>query len=59
MIWYNDKELGDLIVSEKELVSSVNEYEKKYKSSKYVKQLQWDMAFGLQKAVEFYQKTYL
>ncbi len=33
---------------EKELDSSVNECEEKYKSSNYVKQLQWDMAIGLQ-----------
>ena len=36
-------------MSEKELDSSVNEYEEEYKSSNYVKQLQWDMAIGLQK----------
>lgn len=35
-------------MSEKELDSSVNEYEEKYKSSNYIKQLQWDMAIGLQ-----------
>ena len=35
-------------MSEKELDSSVNEYEEEQKSSNYTKQLQWDMAIGLQ-----------
>ena len=35
-------------MSEKELDSSVNEYEEKYKANSYIKQLQWDMAIGLQ-----------
>lgn len=35
-------------MGKKELDSSVNEYEEEYKSSNYVKQLQWDMAIGLQ-----------
>ena len=35
-------------MSEKELDSSVNEYEEQYKSNNYTKQLQWDMAIGLQ-----------
>ena len=35
-------------MSEKELDSSVNEYEEQYKSTNYIKQLQWDMAIGLQ-----------
>ena len=35
-------------MTEKDLDSSVNEYEEKYKSSNYVKQLKWDMAIGLQ-----------
>ena len=35
-------------MSEKDLDSSVNEYEEEYKSSNYTKQLQWDMAIGLQ-----------
>ncbi len=35
-------------MSEKELDSSVNEYEEEYKSSNYIKQLQWNMAIGLQ-----------
>lgn len=36
-------------MSEKELDSSVNKYEEEYKSNNYIKQLQWDMAIGLQK----------
>ncbi len=35
-------------MSEKELDSSINEYQENYKSSHYIKQLQWDMAIGLQ-----------
>jgi len=35
-------------MNEKELDSSINEYEEEYKSSNYIKQLQWDMAIGLQ-----------
>lgn len=35
-------------MSKKELDSSVNEYEEQYKSTNYIKQLQWDMAIGLQ-----------
>lgn len=36
-------------MNERELDSSVNEYEEQYKSNNYIKQLQWDMAIGLQK----------
>ncbi len=36
-------------MNEKELDSSINEYEEKHKSSNYIKQIQWDMAIGLQK----------
>ena len=36
-------------MSEKELDSSVNEYNEEYKPSYYIKQLEWDMAIGLQK----------
>lgn len=35
-------------MSEKKLDSSINQYEEKKKSSNYIKQLQWDMAIGLQ-----------
>lgn len=38
-------------MSEKDLDSSVNEYKERYKSNNYVKQLQWDMAIGLQKLI--------
>ena len=46
-------------MSEKELDSSVNEYEEKYKSSYYVKQLQWDMAIGLQEVDNLKPSKYL
>ena len=36
-------------MNEREFDSSVNEYEEQYKSNNYVRQLQWDMAIGLQK----------
>lgn len=35
-------------MNERELDSSVNEYEEQYKSNNYVRQLQWGMAIGLQ-----------
>jgi len=46
-------------MSEKELDSSVNEYEEEYKSSNYVKQLQWDMAIGLQEIDNLKPSKYL
>ena len=46
-------------MSEKELDSSVNEYEEEYKSSNYVKQLQWDMAIGLQEVDNLKPSKYL
>lgn len=46
-------------MTEKELDSSVNEYEEKYKSSNYVKQLQWDMAIGLQEVDNLKPSKYL
>lgn len=46
-------------MSEKELDSSVNEYEEEYKSSNYLKQLQWDMAIGLQKVDNLKPSKYL
>ena len=46
-------------MSEKELDSSVNEYEEQYKSSNYVKQLQWDMAIGLQEVDNLKPSKYL
>jgi fido (protein-threonine AMPylation protein) len=44
---------------EKELDSSVNEYEEQYKSSNYMKQLQWDMAIGLQEVDNLKPSKYL
>lgn len=35
-------------MTEKDLDSSVNEYEEKCKSNNYVKQFKWDMAIRLQ-----------
>ena len=50
---------GCLLDSEKELDSSVNEYKEEYKSSNYVKQLQWDMAIGLQEVDNLKPSKYL
>lgn len=44
---------------EKEFDSSVNEYEEQYKSSNYIKQLQWDMAIGLQEVDNLKPSKYL
>ena len=46
-------------MSEKELDSSVNEYEEQYKPSNYEKQLQWDMAIGLQEVDNLKPSKYL
>ena len=46
-------------MSEKELDSSVNEYEEEYRPSNYVKQLQWDMAIGLQEVDNLKPSKYL
>ena len=46
-------------MSEKELDSSVNEYVEEYKSSYYEKQLQWDMAIGLQEVDNLKPSKYL
>lgn len=46
-------------MSEKELDSSVNEYKEAYKSSNYVKKLQWDMAIGLQEVDNLKPSKYL
>lgn len=43
----------------KELDSSVNEYEEQYQSSNYIKQLQWDMAIGLQEVDNLKPSKYL
>ncbi len=46
-------------MNERELDSSVNEYEEQYKSNNYIKQLQWDMAIGLQKVDNLKPSKYL
>ena len=46
-------------MSEKELDSSVNEYKEEYKPSYYIKQLEWDMAIGLQKVDNLKPSKYL
>ena len=46
-------------MSEKELDSSINEYKEEYKPVNYVKQLQWDMAIGLQKVDDLKPSKYL
>ncbi len=46
-------------MSEKELDSSVNEYQEEYKSNNYIKQLQWDMAIGLQEVDNLKPSKYL
>ena len=43
---YNN--VGGNLMSEKEFDSSINEYEEVNKPNGYIKQLQWDMAIGLQ-----------
>ena len=44
---------------EKDLDSSVNEYEEEYKPSNYSKQLKWDMAIGLQEVDNLKPSKYL
>ena len=46
-------------MSEKELDSSIYEYEEENKSSNYIKQLQWDMAIGLQEVDNLKPSKYL
>ena len=46
-------------MSEKELDSSVNEYNEEYKPSYYIKQLEWDMAIGIQKVDNLKPSKYL
>ena len=46
-------------MNEKELDSSVNKYEEKYKTSNYIKQLQWNMAIGLQEVDNLKPSKYL
>lgn len=46
-------------MKEKELDSSANDYKEKHKYDNYVKQLQWDMAIGLQKVDNLKPSKYL
>lgn len=46
-------------MNERELDSSVNEYEEQYKSNNYIKQLQWGMAIGLQEVDNLKPSKYL
>ena len=46
-------------MSEKDFDSSINEYEEEYKTSNYIKQLQWDMAIGLQEVDNLKPSKYL
>jgi fido (protein-threonine AMPylation protein) len=46
-------------MNEEEFDSSINEYKIEYKSSKYIKQLQWDMAIGLQEVDNLKPSKYL
>ena len=46
-------------MNEREFDSSVNEYKEQYKSNNYVRQLQWDMAIGLQKVDNLKPSKYL
>ena len=46
-------------MDEKYFDSSVFEYEVEYKPTKYIKQLQWDMAIGLQEVDNLKPSKYL
>ena len=46
-------------MSEKNLDSSMNSYQEKQKSKSYIKQLQWDMAIGLQEVDNLKPSKYL
>lgn len=46
-------------MSERDLDSSINEYIEKRLPSNYVKQLQWDMAIGLQSVDNLNPSKYL
>ena len=46
-------------MSEEEFDSSVNEYEEEYRPSNYIKQLNWDMAIGLQEVDNLKPSKYL
>lgn len=46
-------------MDEKEFDSSVNEYREEYKTDNYIKQVQWDMAIGLQEVDNLKPSKYL
>ena len=46
-------------MDEKQWDSSVNEYEEIYQPSNYIKQLQWDVAIGLQQVDNLKPSKYL
>ena len=46
-------------MGEREFDSSVNEYEVEYKTNSYLKQVQWDMAIGLQEVDNLKPSKYL
>ena len=46
-------------MDEREFDSSVNEYNVEYKTQKYIKQLKWDMAIGLQEVDNLKPSKYL
>ena len=46
-------------MSEKELDSSINEYEEINKPSEYIKQQEWEMAIGLQQVDKLKPSKYL
>ena len=46
-------------MSEKDLDSSMNPYQEKSKPKGYIKQLQWDMAIGLQQVDNLKPSKYL
>ena len=46
-------------MSEKELDSSINSYQEEIKPKGYMKQLQWDMAIGLQQVDNLKPSKYL
>ena len=57
--YYNINIYEAKAMNERELDSSVNEYEEQYKSNNYIKQLQWDMAIGLQRVNNLKPSKYL
>ena len=56
---YNGYSLEVCFMDEKQWGSSVNEYEEIYQPSNYIKQLQWDMAIGLQQVDNLKPSKYL